>query len=550
MKYFSKLIILFAFTKFIISYEQINSCVPELVKGECSQYYDYTSSTGLLQVDPLIYLFDDLVNIPCSYYLNFLLCSVYKPPCLETNGKHFVIGKPCKILCEYVYTMCYPYMKLTNNKWPDDLNCTNFLSIENRSECLYGKSMKKNNDLKTFQISPLQSNSIKDSKYICFYSNSNYKCVKRCESNIWFNEIEKSFSIGLITTGSSICFLLCLISIYLLIKSNNLIIYPEYCLIYLTISYAIQSFVYLVSIRIDKRLISCQDIKINEQTVDISSASKTPIKTILISLIQSEQNIFCAIIFMTLNYSRLSIITWWFIMVFLLFLINFKYFNLLMKKFKLTKILYLIAWLFPAFHTIFAKSFADVSELTGLCTIGNHNSTALFKFILLPISVILLLGILFTGLNFFKMLMKKKLDSPVLMPGWCMNDIKMEHLSTANYSKIMNNLDKKQFDLTIFAFLFVIPLIITNFCEFYEYLNMSLWPNLNIMFQIEYPLSFREHIIHNSDLIAKNLNDKNKPNFIIFIIKYLMTFLSGFSICLYAYSQNDCIKDTLKRLFK
>ena len=313
--------------KLLVASEDLKRCIPELVMGECKEYYEYTTSLedSVLQsnADPIIHLYDELLNIPCSNYFKLFLCIKYKPPCLKTKSNNFIFGNLCKSMCEHVYDMCYPYVKLRNNEWPPDLNCTQFPAKEITNECIYEKGYPKDTRFKFNEKSESRYgfNNASYSKYICFYlddSNSkiNYKCVPRCAA-----AVSKQFSILFLIISSSICLFLWLFSTIIFFKRKNNLFHSELCLIFISFSFIIYSLTYSISLKLNDQLVSCQNIFVNNEesgNVQLIKLQNTQ-NSFKVSINLVNDNIYSIIIFIILNYTRVAMIIWWLILSFYLF---------------------------------------------------------------------------------------------------------------------------------------------------------------------------------------------------------------------------------------
>ena len=464
--------------------DDLNRCSPELVKGECSEYYNYTISSFddnifHSNVDALMHLYDELLNIPCSNYLKLFLCTKYKPPCLKTKSNNFIIANACQNMCEHIYEMCYPYMELRNNQWPSDLNCKSFPSKEITSMCIDHDGFPKDVGLKFSSV--YFSNNISNSKYVCFnrtdsISKNNYICVLRCELDIsQSHEIAKKFICLLITITSSICLCLCFYIFFIFKKFKKSFLPSELCLIFVTFSYFIYSFVHLVALQVDSRSISCQNILIQQQE---QSAIQQTQKSVSVSLTQINDNIYALIIFMILNYSRISILFWWLVTSFYLFSINFPYFRI--DKLR-SKIIYGFTWFLPAIHTIVAKDFADISEITGLFSIDNNNSNAFLMLNILPNFLIIFIGNVFLFLSFYKNSIDRK--------RYCESNI-FKRFPLKENIKSVQDIYTKETELTIICFIFIIPVIISTCCEVNEYFSMNLWLHFNRLIEFKDPYNY------------------------------------------------------------
>ncbi|KAK3769428.1 hypothetical protein RRG08_067143 [Elysia crispata] len=70
----------------------------------------------------VVHQFFPLVGIRCSPDLQFFLCSMYTPICMESYNKHL---PACKSLCERARNGCGPLMRHYGFAWPERMRCEN-----------------------------------------------------------------------------------------------------------------------------------------------------------------------------------------------------------------------------------------------------------------------------------------------------------------------------------------------------------------------------------------------------------------------------------------
>ena len=86
-----------------------------------------------------VHQFFPLVNVTCSQYLKFFLCSVYVPICSDKVSSAI---PPCRNLCEAARIDCLPFMHQFGFQWPRELECTNYPEMGKGSACV-GKNGSK-----------------------------------------------------------------------------------------------------------------------------------------------------------------------------------------------------------------------------------------------------------------------------------------------------------------------------------------------------------------------------------------------------------------------
>lgn len=69
-----------------------------------------------------VHQFWPLVEIQCSPDLQFFLCSLYTPICIQNYHKPL---PACRSVCERAKAGCAPLMRQYGFSWPDKMNCEN-----------------------------------------------------------------------------------------------------------------------------------------------------------------------------------------------------------------------------------------------------------------------------------------------------------------------------------------------------------------------------------------------------------------------------------------
>lgn len=124
-----------------------------------------------------VHQFWPLVEIKCSADLNFFLCSMYTPICLEEYPKPV---PACRGTCERARDGCAPIMQQYNFQWPEKFNCDNF-PLPNNPENL---CMEKPTDLNDDDAGTTPSTAIRPTKKV--------KCTKKNQKNCVGSPVETS----------------------------------------------------------------------------------------------------------------------------------------------------------------------------------------------------------------------------------------------------------------------------------------------------------------------------------------------------------------------
>ena len=111
-----------------------------------------------------------LIQTGCANELQFFLCSVYAPMCVnvESNSPQSLIG-PCQPLCERVKSRCLPELERFGYDWPEALNCSKFPEVNGYPHmCMEGPGESQKplslppSSLNTLQTNPLLMEKVKE----------------------------------------------------------------------------------------------------------------------------------------------------------------------------------------------------------------------------------------------------------------------------------------------------------------------------------------------------------------------------------------------------
>ena len=343
-------------------------CEPIKIE-QCRSEYNTTGMPNMmghsLQGDAKAGLetFLPLIQYGCSEELQFFLCSVHVPMCVELPGDmsqapaHTLIG-PCRPLCERVKAACLRILQEFNLEWPAALACSKFPPSNNlENMCMEGgssrarqaggfiqgaKSFQTFNSLRdlipkvkdfskenpklaiydpiiriienSHNIKPAKvSDKCSDVAYPGYYHyvnittpslNRTKECVPQCGSDILYEKEDKTFAEIWIAVWASLCLLATTFSLITFLLDPGVFLYPEKCIIFLNLSYLIMSFGYLLRLFLGTEAVSCM--------TTLSSANKTISLLVKEGLAPSPQ---CTTVFLLLYFSILSSAMWWAIMV-------------------------------------------------------------------------------------------------------------------------------------------------------------------------------------------------------------------------------------------
>lgn len=206
----------------------------------------------------------------------------------------------------------------------------------------------------------------------------------------------------------------------------------------------------------------------------------------------------CTILFIMLYFFGMASSIWWVILTLTWFLsAGLKWSNEAIEG--NSQYFHLVAWAIPAVKTIsvLAMGQIDGDTLSGVCFTGISNIHALRGFVLAPLLLYLVLGSGFLLAGFVALFRIRTI---------------MKHDGTRT-----DKLEKLMVRIGIFSVLYLVPAIVVVGCHFYEQSNRADWLNswygkLCTKYKLQ---SCYKPIVH------------TKPDFAVFMIKYLMTLIVG-----------------------
>ncbi|KAK6623463.1 Frizzled-1 [Polyplax serrata] len=155
---------------------------------------------------------------------------------------------------------------------------------------------------------------------------------------------------------------------------------------------------------------------------------------------------------------------------------------------------------------------ASSDILSGVCYVGLWNVEALRGFVLAPLVVYLVLGIIFLLAGFVSLFRIRTV---------------MKHDGTKT-----DKLEKLMMRIGVFSVLYVAPALIVIACLFYEEIYFDQWM---LTWNVEMCTKLGQYTIPCP--IGERVRDVgSKPNFVIFMIKYLMALIVGITSSFWVWS--------------
>jgi len=384
-----------------------------------------------------VHEFVPLVQFGCSPLLKFFLCSLYAPMCTVQVDEAMVIPA-CRSMCLEVRRRCEPVLLRFNFRWPAVLDCSQLPERSDRSNLcidpppevdgqhvemehpgIAGTQLPNNPGwaklLDAFRGEPFRgggagqratepprrhtssanvksSRSCQDRLVATTSSNESTApiCALRCGVDILFRQSDKDFISTWMTVWASLCFVSSLFAVVTFAIDTSRFDYPQRPVIFLSACCACQSVAYLLRAVVGAETVSC----------DQSSATGHP----LFIIREGLESIWCMTITLILYFFGMASATWWVGLAVAWYLASARRWGREAIQ-ACAGYFHLVAWTLPAVQTITALALrrVDGDELSGLCYVGNQDSTALAAFVVAPTALYLLVGAAFIIVGFLSL---------------------------------------------------------------------------------------------------------------------------------------------------
>ncbi|CAB0036203.1 unnamed protein product [Trichogramma brassicae] len=487
---------------------------------------------------PEVHQFAPLVKLKCSPDIKFFLCAMYAPVCT-------ILDKalpPCRSLCESARKGCEDLMRNFGFSWPETMECSKFPENGGPVLCV-GKNestpteMPPQEDVRLlpeFHPSwaanipkPFSNNGlvslfpgVRDLGFVCPVQfkvphglGYSLKVGDKVEANcgapcdgMFFSEKERRFSRIWIGTWAVLCAGSCFFTFLTFLIDTDRFRYPERPIIFLSVCYLMVALTYVVGWAAGNS-ISCRDPFPPPQDVRVQMAS---------TITQGTKHELCTILFMVLYFFGMASNIWWVVLTLTWFLAaGLKWGHEAIEAH--SQYFHLAAWAAPAIKTITILAMGKVEGdiLSGVCYVGLWNVDAMRGFVLAPLTIYLGLGTAFLFAGFVSLFRIRTV---------------MKHDGTKT-----DKLEKLMIRIGIFSVLYTVPAIIVIACLIYEQAYFDSWmvgwnmdmcsrPGLQSIYAIPCPIGDR----------ARDLG--RKPDFEVFMIKYLMTMIVGITSSFWVWS--------------
>lgn len=477
--------------------------------------------------------FDILFRYNCSNALLVLLCAVYAPFCgtNSPNGSAVVL-KPCRNICEHVYDGCIAVFNEFQYQWPEILTCENFpqksdevcfgpddpLLIEyptlispNATITLPTSMVTTVLSSTTDSVKPVECDNLRLSTrlsglpdYTEYELGDHAACGIPC-GGLYFTETERNkVAPAFVLVLSIFCVISTVFSVTTFLIDRLRFHYPERPIVFLCLCYLAIAIVYIVG-------------TVSKLASDNGSTSfacsggnrsyvfqKLPFKA-------GEEVSFkagsCVTTFVFLYFFQMAAAVWWVILTLTWFLAaTFKWGEEAIERFWM--FYHGVGWGLPGIQVIFVMSLrlVDGDQLTGVCSVGNFNRTALGVFVFMPMAIYLLTGMVFLVIGFSALL-----------------NIRIQVKRDIQKAQKLGKLIMR---IGVFSFLYIVPNFIVILLYIYELVGQDTW---------------EEEQVKNSACYNSDVDGCNKPQFAAFFLKYLMMLIVGITSCFWVFSMKTIV---------
>ena len=325
-------------------------------------------------------------------------------------------------------------------------------------------------------------------------SNSSYtfgsieNCAVPCEG-IFFSEAERNVvAPAFILVCALICIGFTLFTVGTFMIDRQRYHYPERPVIFLALCYLVLSLTFVVGAIVKlsdaKSSFACSDTSDTHSFVFQDLPNSTP----------TFHGASCVILFIFVYYFQMAGAIWWVILTLTWFMAStLKWGEEAVERPWL--LYHIFAWCMPAILVILilALRLVDGDQLSGVCYTGNSHSVSMGVFVLLPLLLFLILGIVFLVIGF--------------------GSLVHIHLQISKDPSKSRRLQRLIIRILVYALLYIIPSFIYIFLCIYEVAERNEWEK-----------SYAQ--CHGTDSNS-NCEPTSSPQFAALLMRYLVLFIIG-----------------------
>jgi len=434
---------------------------------------------------------DYILNLDCGRYARHFFCNVYFPMCSPAK-KYF---PPCRELCKETKRSCLPNLQLLNKEWPKKLECEQFPQKTDNQLC-YGPEIKEKCKTSIEFTCPADMKTPKLYKNHYMFMGEEH-CGAPCDNNrlLFWTSNQRQFASIWIGCLSMLCAVSTFFTVLTYLIDMKRFHYPERPIVFLSVCYLGVSVAYISGF-ILKDNVACQRFHTAHSCPD------DPIEQCPKVVTQGAQEAGCTILFMMVYFFSMAGSIWWIVLSLTWFMsAGLKWGHEAIEE--KSSYFHGAAWAVPAVQTIIVlvTSKIEGDVLSGVCFVGVYNSEDLQNFLLIPLSIYLLIGLVFLVAGFYSMY-----------------NIRNQVRSDAGTHKVYK-LERLMVKIGVFSVLYTVPATVVIACYFYEFFNRGSWQrgwvaNNCEFYTIPCPCEY-------------NVDKDSTPNFVVFVLKYSMMMIVG-----------------------
>ncbi|XP_071477297.1 frizzled-2-like [Diadema antillarum] len=456
-----------------------------------------------------VHQFYPLVKVQCSEDLKYFLCSMYAPVCTLLDSAL----PPCKSLCLSARTGCESLMNKFGFSWPESLSCDKFpeggLCFDrNRTanEHITIPTTKAPNVTRPTTTSLRKDIPFTCPKELTVDSDWQYEFLgaKNCGAPCYmhFNSSkEQNFARYWVGCWAFVCAASSLFTVLTFLIDRSRFRYPERPIIFLSGCYFVISVVFIAGFFLE----------------DSVACNKPASPGGLSTLRQGAKQEWCTILFMLLYFFQMASCLWWVLLSLTWFLAaGLKWGHEAIER--NSQYFHFAAWSIPAGKTIgvLATGQVDGDSLSGVCYTGISDMNALRGFILAPLFVYLIIGSFFLCAGFIAL-------------------FRIRTFMKSDGNKT-DKLEKLMIRIGIFSLLYTVPATIVIGCYFYEQANREVWDTYWLAANCgRYSFGCPEDMKFISGIL-NSLSQRFGPDYLVFIVKYLMMLIVGITSSVWVWS--------------
>ena len=291
-------------------------------------------------------------------------------------------------------------------------------------------------------------------------------CALSCKTS-YFSPEAINFATFWVGIWSTLCCVSTLLTFITYLIDMDRFVYPEKPIIFLSACYFMVGLGYVVRLVAGREMVGCDGDIVRYQ---------------------STAPVVCTIVFLLIYFFSMAACIWWVILSFTWFLAaGLKWGQEAIAGY--SPYYHLVAWLIPSIKsiTVLALSSVDGDSVSGICYVGNFNTTNLWAFVLAPLFTYLVIGLSFLSAGFINLF---RIRDTIKQQG----------------QQKTEKLEKLMIKIGVFSILYTVPATIVIACHLYELHFRELW-DMSITCNCQAKLV--------------------KPDYTVFMLKYFMCHIIG-----------------------